>query len=430
VYNRSAYKNALRLARTEINAAYRRAEWESYQRDPLIKGYRIVLSNNHTTLKNGKAVRFTDICDELQGEYPKSFLWEGWHPQCRCRMVPIVISREELFERMKARKAGRLEEWRPKGAVQDVPDKFKAWLAENAERIAAAEKRGTLPYFLKDNGTFDKASGKWLLNIKTAPSQAAKPVKIDDADTPHPAMKRSYRTIRDVDETLKKINAEFTADKWFEHGDCVLNVERKKGVNGSTFMDGRIFLISKRLKLVQSAMGKIGRGESKDITFDEADAMVTFWHEITHNRNIVGYVRQETKDQLLNVELANEFVARKTLPEFYGKMGCAKTPFPEFMSNRDSTGYNKMVNAYDYVIEALNLDSSKVLEAVRKHLFKERYTIQKDGLVKGLIAGGLKKTDGTKPETGEVETLVTMCLRKDPQTAINDWLKAHGFINQ
>ncbi|MDR0697936.1 MAG: hypothetical protein LBG28_01765, partial [Tannerella sp.] len=174
---RSAYKNALRLARTEINAAYRRAEWESYQKDPLIKGYRIMLSNNHTTLKNGKPVPFTDICDELQGEYPKSFLWEGWHPQCRCRMVPVVISKEELFERMKARKEGRLEEWRPKGAVQDVQEKFKEWVKDNAERIAAAEKRGTLPYFLKDNRSavqaiVDKNGLKY-----SAPAKLVKPVK-------------------------------------------------------------------------------------------------------------------------------------------------------------------------------------------------------------------------------------------------------------
>ncbi|MDR0682860.1 MAG: hypothetical protein LBG15_13590 [Dysgonamonadaceae bacterium] len=174
-------------------------------------------------------------------------------------------------------------------------------------------------------------------------------------------------------------------------------------------------------------MEKIGRGESKGITFDEADAMTTFWHEITHNRNIVGYIRK-TDLQTKYMELANEFVARKTLPEFYSKLGCRKTPFPEFMSNRDSTGYNKMVNAYNYVINTLKLDNSKVLEAVKKHLFKERYTIQKDGLVKGLIDGGLKKVNGTKLKTSDVNTLVTMCKDKYSNTEINDWLKAHGFI--
>jgi hypothetical protein len=148
---RSAYKNALRLARTEINAAYRRAEWEGYQKNPLIKGYKIMLSNNHTTLKNGKPVPFTDICDELQGEYPKSFLWEGWHPQCRCRMVPIMISVEEFGERVKARKDGKLEAWKPKEEIKEPPKALNEWGKKNEERIARAKQ---LPYWMMDNTKF------------------------------------------------------------------------------------------------------------------------------------------------------------------------------------------------------------------------------------------------------------------------------------
>ena len=41
------------------------AEWASYQNNPLIKGFRIELSNNHTILRNGKRVPFYDICDEV-----------------------------------------------------------------------------------------------------------------------------------------------------------------------------------------------------------------------------------------------------------------------------------------------------------------------------------------------------------------------------
>jgi hypothetical protein len=161
----------------------------------------------------------------------------------------------------------------------------------------------------------------------------------------------------------------------------------------------------------------------------DADAMATFWHEITHNRSVPGYMKK-TESQTKYSELANEFVARKTLSEFYAKLGCRKTPFPEFMSNRDSTGYNKMVNAYGYTIKTLNLDSSRVIETVKQHLFKERQITQKDGLVQGLIDGGLKKVDGTKFKTSDVNTLVKMCKNKYSNTEINDWLKAHGFINQ
>lgn len=35
--------------------------------------------------------------------------------------------------------------------VTDVPDGFKDWVRDNADRIEAAEQRGKLPYFIKDN---------------------------------------------------------------------------------------------------------------------------------------------------------------------------------------------------------------------------------------------------------------------------------------
>jgi hypothetical protein len=148
---RSAYKNAMRLALTEVNAAYRRAEWESYQQNQLIKGYRIALSNNHTTLIKGNPEPLHDICDELQGEYPKTFLWTGWHPQCRCRMYPIRISDEEMEERMIARRDNKLEKWKPKNEVTDPPKALGDWIKKNEKRIAAAKQ---LPYWIKDNTKF------------------------------------------------------------------------------------------------------------------------------------------------------------------------------------------------------------------------------------------------------------------------------------
>lgn len=75
---RSSRKNTLRLAATEINMAYRYADNVRWQSEPFIRGIRIRLSKNHTC--NGKP--FYDICDELQGDYPKSFMWSGWHPRC------------------------------------------------------------------------------------------------------------------------------------------------------------------------------------------------------------------------------------------------------------------------------------------------------------------------------------------------------------
>ena len=70
---RSARKNALRLMRTEINMAYHVANHERWQQEPFVIGQRISLSPQHPE---------EDICDVLAGDYPKDFLFIGWHPQC------------------------------------------------------------------------------------------------------------------------------------------------------------------------------------------------------------------------------------------------------------------------------------------------------------------------------------------------------------
>jgi hypothetical protein len=74
------YRSA-RLARSEINMAYRNAEQLRWQQMDFIVGKEIKLSNNHNC-KGVPVGAFKDICDELAGKYPKDFNWSGWHPCC------------------------------------------------------------------------------------------------------------------------------------------------------------------------------------------------------------------------------------------------------------------------------------------------------------------------------------------------------------
>ena len=83
---RSAYKNARRLTITETNTAYRTADHLRWYSLDFVKGFRVELSGSHPQ---------TDICDDLKGEYPKSFLFTGWHPQCLCRAVPVLMNEKE-----------------------------------------------------------------------------------------------------------------------------------------------------------------------------------------------------------------------------------------------------------------------------------------------------------------------------------------------
>lgn len=151
---RSSYMNARRLMVTEMNMATQASECAAYADNPLIAGYEIRLSNNHTVKDprhKGEVLPLHDICDELQGKYPPTFKFTGWHPHCRCSMIPILISAEERRKLAQARAEGKT--YQPKGVITDVPDNFKAWVAQNQDRIMSAK---TLPFFLQDNGEMTK----------------------------------------------------------------------------------------------------------------------------------------------------------------------------------------------------------------------------------------------------------------------------------
>lgn len=145
---RSSYMNARRLAVTETNIAYRTSDYMRQQQLDFIVGIRIVLSNNHNC-KGVPAGMFFDICDSLQGNYPKDFKFTGWHPHCRCHVETILKTPEELEKDTERILAGRQTTNTSKNKIKDVPKAFKEWVKDNEDRILAAGDK--LPYFLRDN---------------------------------------------------------------------------------------------------------------------------------------------------------------------------------------------------------------------------------------------------------------------------------------
>jgi len=169
---RSAYKNAMRLARTELKAANCEAVWNSAQNNPLITGWKIVLSNNHTTLIDGVPKPFKDICDTLQGIYPKTFKFIGWHPQCRCEMIPILITQKESKKLYKSIFDNKKSEWKPE-LINKMPENFDKWVEENKQRQS---KWSSTPYFVRDNFV----NGNLADGLKyVAPNKPIKPVKTE-----------------------------------------------------------------------------------------------------------------------------------------------------------------------------------------------------------------------------------------------------------
>lgn len=418
---RSSYKNAMRLARTETNMAYRTADQERWRQLDFVIGYRVVLSDNHPE---------PDICNDLsarrgekgsRGVYPKDFVFKGWHPQCRCYVVPILADDKEFD---KIQEAILNDEPIPesKNAIREPNKFFQDWWKSNKKRVSDAQ---SLPYWVKDNPKYTKIKREKTDAEKQSIQKRWNERKEKNEEG---LLLKEYKTNEQIEKTFAKINKTFsdTESKWFENGDLKLDVETNPHNNGSTLLNGKILLKQDRIDKVKSALSKIGKGKWQDITDDEADAMATFWHEITHNRNKQGNMALTTI-QRRYMELANEFVARKTLPEFYQKLGCSEIPQPQFMTNRNSTGYNRMVNNYDFVIQRLGLDADKTLAAVRESLYNKAYTKQQTGLKKGLVDGGIKHADGSKAKNSELYGILQRC-KDSSQTTVENYLKENKFI--
>lgn len=67
---------------------------------------------------------FVDICDHLEGEYPKDFKFVGWHPLCRCITTNILKTPEERREDIARRLRGEtpIPPEQSKNYVGDTPD--------------------------------------------------------------------------------------------------------------------------------------------------------------------------------------------------------------------------------------------------------------------------------------------------------------------
>ncbi len=140
---KSSYKNAMRVTRTETNIAYRRADNERWQGLDFVLGQHIETSGSHTDEDK-------DICDELAGDYPKDFLFDGWHPQCYCICTPILASEKEMENAMDAALEGKDYDLQD-SEIDTYPDGFQKFIEENQDALQVAQARGTAPYFIENN---------------------------------------------------------------------------------------------------------------------------------------------------------------------------------------------------------------------------------------------------------------------------------------
>ena len=129
-------KDAKRLAGNESNIAFRESE-NSRMQSYFVLGFKINLSNAHPR---------EDICDYVNGDYPKWFKWNGWHISCLCYRTFILMSLEDQRAYQKAIRQGKKP--KIKGLIEDVPAGFKQYMSEHYEQMNSWKSK---PYFMIDN---------------------------------------------------------------------------------------------------------------------------------------------------------------------------------------------------------------------------------------------------------------------------------------
>jgi len=145
---RSSYRNALRLARNEINISYRMSDYTRRQQLPFVTGIEVHLSASHNV---------EDMCDSLTGKYPPGFIWLGWHPNCYCYTTTITLNKKDSLNFMKTGKIAK------SNYITKIPKRASNWIKTNAKTIAGYKNT---PYFIEDNFTKDFKLKKKIIEVR------------------------------------------------------------------------------------------------------------------------------------------------------------------------------------------------------------------------------------------------------------------------
>lgn len=287
---RSSYKNAMRLARSEINMAYRTSDNLRWGQLDFVVGFEVKLSNNHTL--NGKP--FRDICDDLAGKYPKTFKFNGWHPQCRCYSVPILMdpdefNADELNELKSALNGKEYRKYVSKNTVRDVPNNFKTWARDNQKKIDGYK---STPYFVKDNFRYGKIRNG--LKLDAGPVKPSTQAKIPfSSPSPKQTIQKNQGKDRVYDQITKvedniRMNKDFETAYAVDKNGKVLLDKRGQATSVSITREEKALLKDsifthnhpRGWKKPANSMGRIGN------SFSTADILVAIENDIAEIRAV------------------------------------------------------------------------------------------------------------------------------------------------
>ena len=268
---RSSYKNALRMTATENNIAYRTSDHERWKQMPFVLGIDIHTSNNHPQ---------EDICDDLEGRYPKDFKFTGWHPWCRCQATAALPSEAEFIKYGKAILNGSDQNFKFGDVQKEVPGKFKNWVTKNKTRIADATQ---MPYFLKDNPQYLEQAG---YKIPTSQKDMFVDIKTGE-DKPlttlqKAKLRQAARTQGQIDDIKKRAAEREARHKMMrDTADAALTAGKSMPEVSTTALSKAIAEgnLDKMYELAQKVQAKIAKMEAAEQKLGDLIPDVHSWHK-------------------------------------------------------------------------------------------------------------------------------------------------------
>lgn len=273
--------------------------------------------------------------------------------------------------------------------IKPLEKETKAKSKKQEQRRAEIRKMADERHANRTATEADKIQAKWTLSH------------------PHSQMPKKFNGVGDIATFWNKIDKAretLGQERIFQNGDFKFGRINNK-YNGDTSMDGTINLHRKIHDLCVSAFEKLRLG--KNLSENECRAIGTLWHEMTHNRHKLngGIFHRPPGKSLDYMEMANEFVARKTLPELFGLIGAKSAPYKQFMISRDNCGYDDWVVRLDTALDTFGINKDSFLKQARTDLFDGNYDMQKELLVNNMASHvkGMDTADATK--------IVAQCIK-------------------
>ena len=116
--------------------------WTAENKAPITR-YNLEVEEDNSYIIKGFVVH---NCDDLQGRYPKGFLFVSWHVGCLCYTTSIMLNEKNSLNFMKTGKIAKAN------YINKIPKRATNWVKANAKTIAGYKNT---PFFIKDNFTAD-----------------------------------------------------------------------------------------------------------------------------------------------------------------------------------------------------------------------------------------------------------------------------------